>query len=84
MTDNSTVPPDLGTAFTRTVVPYLAAFIVTKLAKNGVNADIADVSAAIVTLGGSAWYTIVRVAEQRWPQAGWLLGSPKKPTYKKS
>lgn len=78
------MPQDFGAAIIRTAVPYISALIVTKLASNGINADVAQVNAAAVTIGGSIWYMLVRVLEQKWPKAGWLLGSPKQPTYEKS
>lgn len=77
------MPPDFGAALIRTVVPYVTAFIVAKLAENGIAADTAEVNAAVVTIGGSLWYMLVRILEQRWPKAGWLLGSPKTPIYSK-
>lgn len=85
VTDGSggAMPQDFGAAIIRTAVPYVTAFVVAKLAEGGVDADAAQVNAAAVTIGGSLWYMLVRVLEQRWPKAGWLLGSPKQPTYEK-
>jgi hypothetical protein len=77
------IPVDFGAAIIRTAVPYITAGVVAYLAERGLDADAAQVNAAVVTIGGSLWYTIVRVLEQKWPKAGWLLGSPKQPTYSK-
>ena len=83
MSDESKVPQDFGAAVIRTVAPYVTAAIVAWLVERGIDADPGQVSAAIVTIGGSLWYAFVRVLEQKFPKAGWLLGSPKTPTYAK-
>lgn len=83
MSEQSNVPQDFGAAVIRTVAPYVTAAIVAFLVERGIDADAGQVSAAVVTIGGSLWYAFVRMLEQRWPQAGWLLGSPKTPTYTK-
>jgi len=80
---NSPFPQDLGAAVVRTSVPYVSAWLVAYLAKNGMTLDANQVNAAAVTIGGSLWYVVIRSLEQKWPKAGWLLGSPKQPTYKK-
>lgn len=77
-------PEDLKPALLRTVVPYLTAFIVASLAKNGIEWDPADVSVLVVGAGGAAWYTLVRFLEVTKPKAGFLIGSAKTPTYEKS
>lgn len=62
-------------------MPYLAAILVTKFAEWGFDIDPGDAQALVVTGIGTVWYVAARVAEQHWPNAGWLLGSPKQPTY---
>jgi hypothetical protein len=74
-------PPDFMTAMIRTAAPYFSAFIVAKLAQNGVNADMDKVNAAVVFGGGTAWYAAVRMLEHRWSWMGRLLGAPRKPVY---
>lgn len=84
--DPAVVPepsPQLWTAFVRTAVPYLTAFVVAKAAEKGVNLDSEEVSGAIVLVGGSLWYTVVRWLETKNAKFGWLLGSPNAPTYEK-
>lgn len=78
------VPQDFGAAVIRTAVPYITAYLVAKGTEWGLDVDANEVNAAVVALGGSLWYMVVRVLEQRWPKAGWLLGSPKQPTYTKA
>ena len=73
----------LGTATIRTVTPFVTVYLVAYLTEKGIDADSTTVSAAVVTAGGSVWYSIIRILEQRWPKFGWLLGSPKPPVYTK-
>jgi len=76
-------PQDFGAAIVRTVVPFIAAWIVAKGAEFGLDVDSGQVTAAATTVLGSAWYVVARVLEQRWPNAGFLLGSRKQPHYEK-
>ena len=75
------IPGDMRTAIVRTVVPFITAAIVAWLAERGLDADTESISAMVIAVGGSLWYTVIRVLERKWPQVGWLLGSPKIPTY---
>lgn len=69
----------------RTVVPAAIAAGLTLLAKRtGVVID--DQTSQALTLGATGlvlavYYPVVRWAEARWPQVGWLLGQPKAPSY---
>lgn len=72
---------DLRAAITRTVVPFLTVWIVALAAKWGLDLNADAVGADVVTIGGSLWYVLVRLVEQRFPKFGWLLGTPKTPTY---
>ena len=75
---------DLVTSFIRTVVPMIVGSFVSFLATKGVELD-AQTSAALATflagLFSSLYYIIVRVLEEKWPNAGVLLGSKKTPIY---
>lgn len=75
------ISPNLISSLIRTVAPFLGAFIVAYLAKNGVAIDNQTVNGEVVLALGSVWYGVVRAVEQKWPSAGWLLGSPKQPSY---
>ena len=80
-TPNGSVPPDFMTAMIRTAAPYLSVFVVAKLQKSGINTDVDKVNGFVVFGGGTAWYAIVRMLEQRWTWTGRLLGAPRKPNY---
>lgn len=71
----------LGDSIKRTIVPFLTAWLVAKAAHSGVKLDASGVNATLVLVGGSVWYVIVRVAEEKWPIIGKALGSAKTPTY---
>jgi hypothetical protein len=74
-------PPELGVAVVRTITPFITAALVAKTAQWGLNVSSEEINNGVVTLGGSVWYVFVRILEQKWPKAGWLLGSPKQPNY---
>lgn len=65
----------------RSVVPVVVAAIVSFALRYGVHLDegaLADVLGALV---GSAYYALVRWAEEKFPDLGWLLGKPGAPSY---
>lgn len=75
---------DIFTSFIRTTVPIIVGSVVAFLAARGVNLDdnaVAGLTAFLSGLFSAVYYLLVRVIEKRYPQAGWLLGSPKPPTY---
>ena len=68
----------------RTYVPILVGGLVSWLTVQGVDLDAETQAGLIIALTGllqAAYYFLARVAENRWPQAGVLLGSTKKPEY---
>lgn len=66
----------------RTVVPVLVGSALSWLAQQGIaGLDSATITTAVTALTISLYYAAVRAAERRWARAGWLLGSPKAPTY---
>lgn len=65
----------------RTIVPFLTALLITKLAEWGLDIDPGDAQGLVVAVVGSVYYVAVRFVEQKFPGAGWLLGSKKQPTY---
>ena len=68
---------DLRTSLVRTVVPIVAGWIIAA----AVHADIHLDPALVQTVVTAVYYASVRFAEERWPQIGWLLGTPKTPAY---
>lgn len=69
----------------RTGVPAVVGAILAYFAtEHGVVIDEGTGAAGITfftALATSVWYVVVRWVEQRYPQAGWLLGLPKEPRY---
>lgn len=65
----------------RTVVPYLTALLIAKLAEWGLDINPGDAQGLVVAVVGSVYYVAVRFVEQKWPNAGWLLGSKRQPQY---
>ena len=70
---------DFLTSLIRTWVPILVGYLVSL---GLLPASLSDsATAAFTALVIGVYYALVRVLETRWPAFGWLLGSPKKPTY---
>lgn len=77
-------PSQIRTSIIRTVVPIAVAFIVTVLAKKGIDAgpwqDV--ISQAVGSVAGAVYYAVARWLEVNVrPKFGWLLGKPGAPTY---
>jgi len=72
---------DFGTSVIRTITPIVVGWIVLVGLKAGFNLDANDVAAAVYPVVAAAYYVIARALERRWPSFGWLLGSPRTPTY---
>ena len=72
--------PDLVPSLVRTIVPVVVTavgpWVLTYL-----GVDSAQLAATLSVVLTGAAYAVVRVLEQRWPQAGWLLGWPTAPSY---
>lgn len=84
MPDSSTSFSDVVTSTIRTIVPYLVGLLATWLASRGVDvseATEASLAGAFTFVVGSIYYVAVRWLESKYPKVGWLLGSPKKPSY---
>lgn len=69
---------DTVTSLIRTWVPLAVGWVITALA---VDVDSEALTAGLVSIVTAVYYLVARVAEQRWAPAGWLLGSPKAPSY---
>ena len=72
---------DLVVSIIRTVVPAIVGSLVYALANLGIEVDAEGWVALLTSLFIGLYYALARVAESRFPQAGWLLGAPKQPTY---
>jgi hypothetical protein len=68
----------------RTAVPAAVGWLLSWLLARGIQvpAQARDWAVGALTFGlMMAYYFAVRALEHRWPQLGWLLGVPAKPTY---
>ena len=74
-------PTDYGRSLIRTIVPIAVGGIVGWLASRGIEVDAVTVIPAVDAIVAALYYAAVRAAEQKWPKAGWMLGSPGAPSY---
>lgn len=85
---------DLAVSIIRTVVPTVVGAVVAWLVfvgavvawlvARGINIDdttAAQLVAALTAVLTAVYYAVARLAERKWPNAGWLLGTPKQPSY---
>lgn len=75
---------DLIISIIRTFVPIAIGSAITWLATKGVDVDEntkANIIAGVTGLVSAIYYGVVRLLEEKWGAFGYLLGSPKKPTY---
>lgn len=80
----SVTPPnfaDFKDSVIRTLVPYLVANVAVWAANAGLAVDDITLTGWVTFLVALAYYASVRWVEQRWPNAGWLLGKAKVPVY---
>lgn len=71
-------------SYIRTYTPALAGIIIGALISWGLPVDPAAAVPLTAVLSGvfiAVYYALVRWLEHRYPWAGWLLGSPKQPSY---
>lgn len=85
--DQGTTPPvparpNLPVSVTRTVIPFVAGWLVTLAVRRfGVTIDNDTIASLLTTVFGSVYYVLVRAAEHYRPAFGWLLGVAKRPAY---
>jgi hypothetical protein len=72
---------DTITSFIRTYVPVIIGAGIAWLVQQGIDIDGEALKAAGVAIAIALYYALARVLEKRWPVFGWLLGTPKQPTY---
>lgn len=73
---------DFLTSILRTVVPLVVGFVVTQLARLGIEMDTALVASFVTAVISGVYYAVARWLEQKASKWGWLLGKAKAPTYK--
>lgn len=74
-------PSAYGRSIIRTVVPIIVGSVIAWLAARGVKVDEATILPAVDAIVAAAYYAVIRMVEDKWPKAGWLLGSPGAPSY---
>lgn len=73
---------DILVAQIRTYVPIAVGWFLLRLGEwTMVDVDGEALITAVTGIVAAVYYGIARYLERRWPQAGWLLGAPKTPTY---
>lgn len=72
-------------SYIRTVVPLAVGSLIILIGKHlGVyTPDTTGWAATATAVVSAAYYVVIRWAEAKWPNLGWLLGSPTAPTYTK-
>lgn len=77
----------LWDSLVRTYVPWVVGAIVGLLTASGIPLDPeveSQVTLTLTLVAGAIYYALARVVERVWPHLfGWVLGSPKQPTYSK-
>lgn len=72
----------LGTSYVRTFLPYLVGYLVSVLARHGLDINDDNAAALITLVVGSAYYAVVRFLEVfAGPKWGYVLGVAKSPGY---
>lgn len=74
-------PTAYGRSLIRTIVPIAVGSLVGWLATRGVEVDATAIIPTVDAIVAAVYYAVVRAAEQKWPKAGWMLGSPGAPSY---
>jgi len=72
---------EILTGVKRTVVPLIAGFIVTLIARAGFSIPDDTIVVGLQALITTLYYGAIRVIEQRKPAAGILIGGKAEPTY---
>ena len=75
---------DFITAGIRTISPMIVGAVASWLITLGltVSEDLKSSLVVLITFAlSAAYYLIVKALERKFPQLGWLLGSPKQPVY---
>lgn len=80
----TTAPSDVVPSLIRTWTPIAVGAVISWAATQGISVTSSTKSALVALLTAvisGTYYALVRVAEQKWPQLGWLLGTPTQPSY---
>lgn len=72
---------DFWRSIIRTATPIVAGWLVAGALRLGVEIDATWAAQAVSAVLAVAWYVLARALESWKPEFGWLLGSPKPPSY---
>lgn len=72
---------DFLVSLIRTYTPIVAGYLVSLALSAGFQVDSAQAETLLTGASIAGYYALVRYLERKWPAVGWLLGSPRKPTY---
>lgn len=79
--EDYTEKTDVLLSIRRTLVPLVVGWLIAQGARAGFDLPAEDLTGVIESLVTGAYYTVVRLAEVRFPALGWLLGAPRQPLY---
>lgn len=72
---------DVLLSIRRTLVPLFVGWLIAQGARAGFDIPADDLTGVIESLVTGVYYTVVRLAEVRFPALGWLIGAPRQPLY---
>lgn len=72
---------DLLWSIRRTIVPVVAGFLLSQAARVGFDIPEADLVGVLESLVTGVYYIVVRLAEERVPALGVMLGGARRPRY---
>ena len=76
-----TTDPDLLISLRRTLVPVAVGYLLAQAARAGFNIPADQLTGVLEALITGAYYAVVRIAEQKAPALGVLLGASRQPRY---
>ena len=73
--------PDLLISLRRTLVPVAVGYLLAQAARAGFNIPADQLTGVLEALITGAYYSVVRIVEQKAPAVGVLLGASRQPRY---
>lgn len=72
------------TSLKRTLVPIIVGAVMTALLELGIDIDQGTITVLVTGLVTGAYYTALRLLEDKFPALGALLGAREKPEYREA